>query len=58
LNTEHGLTVGQYRSKYNLPSVYPMVAPEYARVRSAIAKDMGLGKTRGVAPERGVGKKV
>ena len=42
----HGLTPEQYREKWNLPSDYPMVAPSYAAVRSAMAKKMGLGQLR------------
>jgi predicted transcriptional regulator len=40
----HGLTPEQYREKWNLPSDYPMTAPNYAAQRSAIAKTMGLGQ--------------
>ena len=43
----HGLTPEQYREKWNLPSDYPMVAPSYAAVRSAMAKKMGLGQIGG-----------
>jgi len=38
-----GLTPEQYRQKWNLPSDYPMVAPNYAALRSAMAKKIGLG---------------
>ena len=44
LNTAHGLTPEQYREKWSLPSDYPMVAPDYAKVRSGLAKASGLGK--------------
>jgi len=40
----HGLTPAQYREKWNLPSDYPIVAPNYAAQRSALAKTMGLGQ--------------
>jgi predicted transcriptional regulator len=40
----HGLTPDQYRAKWKLPSDYPMVAPNYAASRSALAKAMGLGQ--------------
>jgi predicted transcriptional regulator len=40
----HGLTPAQYRQKWNLPSDYPMVAPNYAAQRSELAKKMGLGQ--------------
>ncbi len=38
-----GLTPEQYRQKWSLPSDYPMVAPNYAAQRSAMAKKIGLG---------------
>src|SRR5271166_4105960 len=41
-----GLTPEQYREKWKLPSDYPMVAPNYAAHRSAIATKMGLGQKR------------
>jgi predicted transcriptional regulator len=40
----HGLTPDQYRAKWKLPPDYPMVAPNYAASRSALAKAMGLGQ--------------
>jgi predicted transcriptional regulator len=44
LNTAHGLTPELYRAKWDLPATYPMVAPNYAKVRSRLAKATGLGK--------------
>ncbi|RBP11160.1 MucR family transcriptional regulator [Roseiarcus fermentans] len=41
-----GLTPEQYREKWGLPSDYPMVAPNYAAQRSALAKKIGLGQGR------------
>jgi predicted transcriptional regulator len=41
-----GLTPEQYREKWRLPSDYPMVAPNYAAQRSALAKQIGLGQIR------------
>jgi predicted transcriptional regulator len=38
-----GMTPEQYRQKWNLPSDYPMVAPNYAAQRSALAKNIGFG---------------
>lgn len=38
------LTPQQYREKWGLPNDYPFVAPNYARVRSKIAKKTGLGR--------------
>ncbi len=46
LKTAHGLTPGQYRLKWGLAVDYLMVAPNYARKRSGIAKKIGLGKRR------------
>ncbi|UVK54914.1 MucR family transcriptional regulator [Mesorhizobium sp. AR02] len=39
-----GLTPDQYRAKWGLPADYPMVAPNYAAARSALAKSIGLGR--------------
>ncbi len=47
-----GMTPEQYRQKWNLPSDYPMVAPNYAAQRSALAKKIGLGQLRGKAGAR------
>lgn len=44
LSSKYGLTPEQYRTKWGLPSDYPMVAPSYAEARSALAKAMGLGR--------------
>jgi predicted transcriptional regulator len=57
LMTEHGLTIDQYRTKYSLPGTYPMVAPDYAKTRSSLAKEMGLGKTRSAAPKKAARRK-
>jgi predicted transcriptional regulator len=46
LRSQYGLTPEQYREKWNLPPDYPMVAPNYAATRSALAKKMGLGQQR------------
>lgn len=44
LSTHYGLTPDEYRAKWGLPADYPMVAPNYAATRSALAKTMGLGR--------------
>ena len=44
--TRLGLTPEQYREKWKLPSDYPMVAPNYAAQRSALAKQIGFGQRR------------
>lgn len=47
LRTYHDLTTDAYREKWGLPYDYPMVAPNYAKARSSLAKKMGLGQKRG-----------
>ena len=49
LRTQYNMTPEQYREKWNLPSDYPMVAPNYAVARSQLAKKMGLGRKRKAA---------
>jgi predicted transcriptional regulator len=46
LRTHYDLTPEEYRTKWGLASDYPMVAPNYAKARSALAKEMGLGQKR------------
>ena len=46
LRTDHDLSPEQYREKWHLAADYPMVAPAYAKARSALAKSMGLGQKR------------
>jgi predicted transcriptional regulator len=43
LKTAYSMTPEQYRERWGLPSDYPMVAPNYAKTRSRLAKDIGLG---------------
>jgi predicted transcriptional regulator len=43
LKTAYDLTPEQYRERWGLPADYPMVAPNYAKHRSALAKKIGLG---------------
>jgi len=51
--TSYNLTPEEYRTKWNLPPDYPMVAPNYAAARSALAKKMGLGrKPKAKAPPK------
>ena len=40
----YGLTPAAYREKWSLPRDYPMVATNYAAIRSQLAKKIGLGK--------------
>ena len=44
LRTKYDLSPDEYRSKWGLPKDYPMVAPNYAKARSDLAKQMGLGQ--------------
>ncbi len=44
LRTAYKLTPEQYRAKWNLNADYPMVAPNYAKTRSSLARSSGLGK--------------
>jgi len=46
LRTHYDLSPEDYREKWGLPADYPMVAPNYAAARSALAKKMGLGQQR------------
>ncbi len=43
LQTAFDMTPDQYRERWGLPADYPMVAPDYARHRSSLAKKIGLG---------------
>jgi predicted transcriptional regulator len=52
LRTTYNLTPDQYRAKWGLPSDYPMVAPNYAKARSQLAKTMGLGQKRAANRKR------
>jgi predicted transcriptional regulator len=43
IGTSHGMTPKEYRDRWGLAADYPMVAPNYAARRSALAKQIGLG---------------
>ncbi len=47
IRTHYDLTPDEYREKWGLSYDYPMVAPNYAAARSALAKKIGLGRKRG-----------
>ena len=51
LRTDHSLSPDEYRRKWDLPSNYPMVAPEYGRIRSELARSIGLGRKRELEAE-------
>jgi len=44
LRTNFNMTPDQYRTKWGLANDYPMIAPNYAKMRSAFAKKIGLGR--------------
>jgi predicted transcriptional regulator len=44
LASHHQLTPDQYRQRWGLAKTYPMVAPVYRAQRSALAKQIGLGR--------------
>ena len=50
LATHYNMTPEEYRAKWNLGPDYPMVAPNYAATRSALAKSLGLGRKKTEAP--------
>ncbi len=43
LKTAYDMTPEEYRERWSLPPDYPMVAPNYAKQRSKLAKEIGLG---------------
>jgi predicted transcriptional regulator len=49
--TAHGLTIDQYRARWNLPRDHPLVAPDYSERRSCLAKQIGLGRRRTTSRE-------
>ncbi|MER8929826.1 MucR family transcriptional regulator, partial [Mesorhizobium sp. M0859] len=56
IGTHYNLSPDEYRQKWNLPSDYPMVAPNYAATRSALAKSIGLGR-KAAAPATAAAEK-
>ncbi|TXN76141.1 MucR family transcriptional regulator [Methylobacterium sp. WL8] len=42
--TKHGLNPRSYRTKFGLPDDYPTTAASYSAARSALAKNIGLGR--------------
>jgi predicted transcriptional regulator len=53
LRTKYNMSPDEYRAKWNLSKDYPMVAPNYAKARSDLAKQMGLGQGGRQAARRG-----
>ncbi|MEE4199981.1 MucR family transcriptional regulator [Erythrobacter sp.] len=52
LRTNYDMTPEEYRARWNLPSDYPMVAPNYAEKRRDLAKKIGLGRKPGAGRPR------
>jgi predicted transcriptional regulator len=55
LRTDHNLTPEEYRARWGLRADYPMIAPNYVKQRSQIAKRIGLGRKPGYRPKRSGG---
>lgn len=53
LRVKYGMTPEDYRKKWGLAETYPMVAPEYAKDRSEVAKRIGLGKRKPASSSAG-----
>ena len=56
LRTNYDMSPEEYRQRWDLPSDYPMVAPNYAEKRRELAKQIGLGRKPG--QKRGRKKKA
>ena len=48
IRTHYDLSPEEYREKWGLGHDYPMVAPAYAEARSRLAREMGLGRKKGM----------
>jgi predicted transcriptional regulator len=51
LSAAHNLTAEAYRARWNLPTTHTLTAPSYAARRSALAKQLGLGRPRNATSE-------
>ncbi len=58
LKTAYSMTPDEYRARWGLPPDYPMVAPSYAKHRSTLAKQIGLGTKRTPVAEAAADKPV
>ena len=52
IRTAHDMTPEQYRAYWGLAHDYPMVAPNYAKARSELARSIGLGQQRRKSPAK------
>lgn len=57
LSVQHGFSRPDYLQRWKLPPDHPLTAPAYSELRSAMAKQIGLGRSRR-KPERGLPKQV
>ncbi len=57
LMTAYSMTPAQYRARWGLSADYPMVAPNYAKVRSSLAKKIGLGRNAPASKPRPIAKR-
>jgi predicted transcriptional regulator len=56
LRTAYNMTPEQYRRRWGLGAEYPMVAPDYAKHHSSLAKKIGLGtRPRGIGHQQHAG---
>ncbi|PTS88973.1 MULTISPECIES: MucR family transcriptional regulator [unclassified Caulobacter] len=53
LRSKYNMSPEEYRAKWGLAKDYPMVAPNYAKARSELAKQMGLGQGGRKPPRKG-----
>ncbi len=53
LSSGHGVTAEEYRARWGLDRDYPLVAPNYAKQRSELAKKIGLGRKPGAVRSGG-----
>jgi predicted transcriptional regulator len=58
LMTDYEITPEQYRQRWELPRSYPLVAPNYAKTRSALAKKIGLGRKSDGPPKKAARRKA
>jgi predicted transcriptional regulator len=49
LRVQHGLEPAAYYARWKLPADHPITAPAYSARRSAMAKELGLGRRRKIA---------
>ena len=50
IQSAHGMTPAEYRAKWDLPSDYPLVAPNYSVRRREVSLALGLGRKKSPEP--------